>query len=96
MSQYTKNLLWGFIPSLLLPAITGLAFIHFRYFGDLSVLELVKELFKSRDLSGLLAISAFPNLLLFLYSMHRENWPMGRGVMAATMLYGLAVMIIKF
>lgn len=90
-----KNFLWGFIPSVILPVIFIFTFIHFRYHGELGTLEILQELFRLNSLSSLLAISAFPNLLLFLFSMHKENWLLGRGVISATLLYGLAVMLMK-
>lgn len=87
--------LLGFIPSLILPTLFILVFIHFRYEGILNSWLVIKQIFKFGQLSSLIAVGAFPNLFLFLYSMHRENWLLGRGVIAATILYGITVLIIK-
>lgn len=91
----TKPFLLGFIPSLILPAVFIVIFLHYRYQGANSILHVLQELLRLNSLSGLLAIGAFPNLFLFLYAMHKENWQLGRGVIAATLLYGLAVMTMK-
>lgn len=96
MKQTKRYFLIGFIPSLILPALFMFIFIILRYQGALNAIQVLKELFRFNQLSGLLAIGVFPNLFLFLYAMHKENWLLGRGVVSATLLYGLAVMIFRF
>ena len=71
------------------------AFIKISYNGDLTTLEVISEMFKIKKLASLLAIGAVPNLLLFFYAMHKEYWLVGRGVISATLLYGVLVMIIR-
>ncbi len=95
MEKSVNNFLFGFVPSLILPAIFIMVFIHFRYDGALNFWQVILQIFEIGQLSSLLAIGAFPNLFLFLFSMQKEYWKLGRGVIAATMLYGLAVLIIK-
>lgn len=95
MTKKNKDLLWGFIPSMILPLIFMSVFIYFNYHGTLQVKQVAMELFRINQLSSLLAVGAVPNLLLFLFSINRERWQLGRGVIAATLFYGIAVMILK-
>jgi len=96
MTNKTKSFLWGFIPSLILPLMFIFLFIYVRYSGTINFWRVIQQMFEYEQLSALLAVGAFPNLFLFLFSMNRENWPLGRGVIGATLLYGVAVMLIKF
>ena len=96
MNRTHTPFLWGFIPSLILPLLFMVVFIHFNYHGTYNIGYIIKELFRINQLSGLLAVGSFPNLFLFLYAMHKENWRLGRGVIAATLFYGIIIMIMKF
>lgn len=95
MINNNRQLLWGFIPALILPLVFIAVFIHFNYSGTMDILRVVKELFRVDQLSALLAVGAVPNLLLFLFAMNRERWQLGRGVIAATMFYAIVVMVLK-
>lgn len=96
MQKNTKSFLWGFVPSLILPAIFIMVFIYFRYEGTQNFGLVIQQIFDYGQLSALLAVGVFPNLFLFLYSMNREKWQLGRGVIGATMLYGALVLLLKF
>lgn len=95
MTRHHQELLRGFIPSLLLPIVFIFIFIELFYQGELNLHDVINGLFKSHHLSSLLAVGAMPNLILFFYAMNRERWQLGRGVVSATLLYGVAVMIMK-
>lgn len=95
MTRHNKDLLIGFIPSLILPLVFMMVFIKLRYLGELPLDQVISEMFKFKYMSSLLAVGAMPNLFLFLYAMNRERWQLGRGVITATMFYGIAVMIMK-
>lgn len=95
MTKKNKDILLGFFPALVLPLIFIAIFIHFNYSGTMDVLRVTKELFRVGQLSALLAVGVVPNLLLFLYAMNRERWQLGRGVIAATLLYAIIVMVLK-
>jgi hypothetical protein len=95
MTKNNKDLLWGFIPSLILPIIFMIVYIQLRYWGESTFIEVIDYLFESRHIASLLAVGVMPNLLIFLFSINRERWFLGRGVIAATMLYGITVMIMK-
>lgn len=93
--QKKKDFLFGLIASLLLPAFVMAVFVHLNYDGTRHIGFVIKELFRIGQLSALLAVGAVPNLLLFFFAMNRERWALGRGVLAATMFYGILVMVIK-
>lgn len=95
MTKRTKDLLTGFIPSLILPLVSMSAFIYFCYEGTLAIFQVIEQLIRVNQLSALLAIGAIPNLILFFYAMYKENWDLGRGVFAATCIYGALVMYFK-
>jgi hypothetical protein len=96
MNRNNKQFLIGFIPSMILPFIFMEVFIYFNYNGTMDLLRLLVELFKMNRLAPLLAVGAVPNIFLFFFAMNRERWTLGRGVLAATLFYGAAVMSIKF
>ncbi len=88
-------MLIGFIPALLLPIIFIMLLLHFRYDASGNMGFLIQEFFRIGRLSALLALGVVPNLLLFFLAINRENWALGRGIIAATMFYGIAVVMIK-
>lgn len=95
MTFRTKEVLKGFIPSLILPLVFISIFIFFKYQNTLAVIEVIKELLRMNQLSAVLAVGAVPNLALFFYAMKSERWQLGRGVLSATLMYGTVVMMLR-
>lgn len=95
MNKKSKDILLGFIPSLVLPLIFMFGFIYVKYDGTFEFVYVIKELLRVGQLSAILAVGAVPNLGLFFYALQKEKWQMGRGVMAATLVYGVLVMIFR-
>ena len=95
MTHRSRDFLFGFIPSLMLTPLLMALFIHVNFDGANNLWWVVTELFRVGQLSALMAVGAVPNLLLFLYAMNRERLHLGRGVIAATLIYGVVVMILK-
>lgn len=92
----TNNFWAGVIPGLLIPVGFMYLFILAVYKGDSSTVDVVKELYKVGTLPAFLGVSVVPNLILFFQYMRKEYWIGGRGILFATLLYGMAVIYIKF
>ena len=91
-----NNFLSGLIPGLIIPVGFMYLFILFVYKGESSVMEVLQHLYEVGKLPPFLGVSVVPNLILFFQYMRKEFWLGGRGLLFATLLYGLAVMYIKF
>ncbi len=89
------NVFWiGLILGLILPFICFLAFYLIKFaqvpFGEFLVYSA-----KMRALPKVLSLCAIPNLIIFYIFLQKEYWRATRGVIAATLLYAVAVLAIK-
>lgn len=92
-----KNNFWsGLIPGLIIPAAFMYLFILAVYKGESSVVEVVQRLYNIGKLPPFLGVSVVPNLILFFQYIRKEYWIGGRGIIFATLLYGMAVIYVKF
>lgn len=91
-----NNFISGLIPGLIIPIGFMVLFILAVYKGESSPIEVFKELYSIGKLPPFLGVSVVPNLILFFQYMRKEYWLGGRGILFASMLYGLAVVYIKF
>lgn len=88
------NFLTGFIPGLLLPLLVGAAY-YFYQFGLDSSSDYFKIFSQREILSPLLAIGCFFNLVIFFLFIRIYLERSARGVVTATILYGLAIVLMK-
>lgn len=90
--MFKKNSFWlGFIPGLIIPSLFAYVFIKTQYKGDLPFFTVVKLMMSQGSFKALLAVSAFPNIGVFLYFMKKEWWMSGRGMTLAMMLFAIAI-----
>ena len=84
----------GFIPGLLLPIITFLIIGLVRYEGSL---ESFARSFQAMGmLSKVVSLTALPNLLLFFIFIWTNRNFSARGVIFATLLVAMVMLILKF
>ena len=56
----------------------------------------LNQLINMGSIGKLLSISVLPNLVVFLIAINRERLLAARGIVTATVLYALVVIIFKF
>ena len=84
----------GLIPGLILPVITLLVIWSIRYEGTLG--EFLSSFQRIRILSKVLALSTIPNLLLFFLFIWTDRTFSARGVIFATLVVALVMLVLKF
>ena len=84
----------GILIGLIFPVIIFLFYYMIR-FGTLSFTDYLNYLWESKKFVNVLSLSVFPNLLPFLLLINSNRYSSGRGVLAATIIMGVAVFILK-
>ena len=90
------NKFWiGLTLGVFLPLATFLLVYQIGY-SDTPFSEFLQYAFVMGALVKILSMCAIPNLALFYLFLNKEYWYATRGVIAATLLCTLAVVVIKF
>jgi len=84
----------GLIAGLVLPMITLLLMWVIRYEGEL--LEFLSSFQKIGALSKLISLSVIPNLLLFFIFIWTNRTFSARGVIFATLVVAMVMLVLKF
>ena len=85
----------GIIAGLVVPVLSLFVF-NLTAFEDLSVGEFFRHIINRGKLSGILSLGVIPNLLVFFIFIWLNYLYSARGVIAATLVYGLVVVLSKF
>ena len=90
-----NHFLTGFISGLLAPLLGFCIYylISFRYMGFRSY---VSRLTEFGLVSGVISLSLIANLVVFFYFIKVKADSSARGVIGATFLYGLLIVILKY
>lgn len=89
------NTLLGFIIGLIAPILVMLGFWKFQ-FGHTSLIGFYEVMMQSNNLPGLISIGLLGNLGAFFVFYRQKLDVSARGVIGATFLYGLVIVILKF
>ena len=90
------NKFWiGLALGVVLPLIAFLV-IYLLGYSKTPFGEFMEFAFKIRALPKILSLCVIPNLAVFYLFLNKEYWYVTRGVIAATLLCTLAVVVIKF
>ena len=93
--QKLDNLILGLIIGLVTPTIGIIIFYYTRFDGnDLGLF--FKVSIQEKMLSPLLSLCAVINLATFYLFIHFNKLQTGRGIILATFIYGLAIVLLKF
>jgi hypothetical protein len=84
----------GFVPGLVFPVLTFLIIGLVRYTGSFS--QFLTHFHATGMLSKVVSLTALPNLLLFFVFIWTERNYSARGVIFATLLVALVMLILKF
>ncbi|MBP5365236.1 MAG: hypothetical protein J6Y82_04870 [Bacteroidales bacterium] len=88
--------LFGFLTGLILPVITSVLFYNFSYAGNLDYRGFIEALLFLDSVSMLFAVCCLSNLAVFLIVVNLNFIKFSRGLFLATIMYALAVVVLKF
>jgi hypothetical protein len=91
-----NKVLFGLVLGLVMPVLTSLLLYSFAYHGSLDFAGFLKGLMQTDNLSRLMAVCALPNLILFLIAINLDKLLAARGIVTATLVIGIFVVIFKF
>ena len=94
MSKIKDKLWTGLVCGFLAPAIAFIIYAKLKQPND-AVADVIKEFIRLKIFTVVLSFAAFINLLVFLSFIWMKADKSARGVLMATMLYALAVIILK-
>jgi len=90
------NQLWiGLLGGILLPFAALAAFYFSRYYPYKTILEFMQQMFSYNLFTKILSLCAIPNLLLFFIFIWASRYNPAKGVILATFLMVIAVIIIQ-
>ncbi len=96
MNCKCNKLYIGLITGLILPLLTASAFYFSRFSDTLSFSEFLRKLAAVNGMGKLLSISVLSNMIIFFIAINREKLLAARGILTATLIYGLIVLGFKF
>ena len=91
-----NKVLFGLLLGLLVPLLTSYLLYAFAYHGSYGYGEFLKGLMHTNNLSRLMAVCALPNLIIFFLAINFQKLLAARGVVTATLILGILVVIFKF
>lgn len=89
------TLLLGILLGLIGPT-AGIAIFYMVNYLHTPFIEFLTLSFEAKFLSPLLSLSAIINLGVFYLFIHFEHYQSARGVIFSTILYGVAIVLLKF
>lgn len=96
MNCKCNKLIIGLLVGIVVPIIMSLILYTALYRGDLAFLPFLSEMVRMGSFGKLLSISVLPNLILFFIAINKERLLAARGIVTATLLYALVVIVFKF
>ncbi len=96
MNCKCNKLYIGLLIGMILPLITSYAIFYFRFGDTLSFKQFVDGLLRLQGFTKLLSLSVIPNLLFFLIAIKLERLLAARGIVTATLVYAIVVVVLRF
>jgi hypothetical protein len=92
------KLLWGFVPALILPAISVFVLFELQkgQMNSMSFEYYITYVFKYKLISKVLSVTLISNLAVFFLFLQTERYRAVRGVLTATVLYCLVILLFMF
>lgn len=93
--------IWGLIAGLLFPALAVIV-LYFLWSGNASFEHYIRSFFSftnpvmMNNASKVLSLGLLANLIPFYFFLNRKLYYAGRGVMVATFLYVILIVLYKF
>ena len=86
----------GLTIGVILPLITSWVIFYVRFGDALTLKEFLSSLIAAHGFTKLLSVSVLPNLLMFMIAIKLDRLLAARGIVTATLLYAIAVIVLKF
>lgn len=86
---------YGLLVGFLMPILSFVMYYMFR-FGHTTFLDYIHILIESKKIANVLSLSVLPNLAPFMLLINSSRYSSGRGVLAATIVLGVIIFILKF
>lgn len=96
MNCKCNKLYIGIIIGLILPMIMSFILYVSLYHGRLEYSAFLVRLIEQGSIGKLLSISVLPNLIVFFVAINLERLLAARGIVTATLLYVVLVLVFKF
>ncbi len=84
----------GILVGLVVPLLISYLVYHFRFSGAEDYISFLKALMAVESLGKLLSVSVMPNLLFFFLGIWSNRLWAARGVLMATVFYGLVAVVL--
>ena len=95
MKRKLDNQVIGFVLGVLAPLIAFLIFLHYAYPHELAD-ESLRKMWLRIAAPNVISIAALPNLALFFLFIYINMLRAARGVLGATVVLAIVVLIVKF
>ncbi|MBS2098613.1 hypothetical protein [Carboxylicivirga linearis] len=96
MNCKCNKLIIGLIVGLVVPVLMSVLLYHSLYHGEKTYWPFLHELVRMGNIGKLLSISVLPNLIIFFIAVNKERLLAARGIVTATLVYAVVVIIFKF
>lgn len=90
-----NNVYFGVFLGIIFPVIGFLLYYVFLFSDSLTVSEYWDFLFESENIAGALSLSVIMNLPVFFFSLWNNRFETVKGIVGATIFYGLLIIIFK-
>ena len=94
-SLFFNKLIYGLLVGFISPVVFFLIYYIFR-FEQYSFSEYLRILTESKKLANVLSLTVLPNIGPFMLFINSNRYSSGRGVLAATLILGIVIFILKF
>ena len=94
-SLFFNKITYGLLVGFLCPVLFFFLYYIFR-FGQYHFADYLRLLIESKKLVNVLSITVLPNLAPFMLFINSNRYSSGRGVLAATIILGIIIFILKF
>lgn len=94
-SLFFNKIIHGLLVGFLSPGVFFMIYYIFR-FEQYSFPEYLRILIESKKLVSVLSLTVLPNLGPFMLFINSNRYSAGRGVLAATIIIGIVIFILKF
>lgn len=96
MNCKCNKLFVGILVGVVLPVLMSFILYYVLYKGELDYYHFLLQLIRMGSIGKLLSISVLPNLIVFLIAINLERLLAARGIVTATLVYVMLVLVFKF
>jgi hypothetical protein len=93
-TKWLDKQITGVVVGLVVPLFISYLVYHFRFRGAEDFISFLKAMMAVESLGKLLSVSVMPNLLFFFLGIWSNRLWAARGVLMATVFYGLVAVVL--